>query len=95
MFANYMRVRRSGLEKYQPVESRTSRSFGRFPMRNKFISDYIFQVTGKRRTPKQVGSRLQQLRDTTEGKRSAFPPPFLIPFPTFSSPSLLSPGMPA
>ena len=41
-------------------------------MRNKFISDYIFQVTGKRRTPKQVGSRLQQLRDTAEGKRSAF-----------------------
>ena len=39
-------------------------------MRNKFISDYIFQMTGKRRTPKQVGSRLQQLRDTTEGKRS-------------------------
>ncbi|KAI0764314.1 hypothetical protein BD413DRAFT_494797 [Trametes elegans] len=58
-----------GLEKYQPVESRTSRSFGRFPMRNKFISDYIFNVTGKRRTPKQVGSRLQQLRDTVEGKR--------------------------
>ncbi|OSC98798.1 hypothetical protein PYCCODRAFT_1454194 [Trametes coccinea BRFM310] len=58
-----------GLEKYQPVESRTSRSFGRFPMRNKFISDYIFNVTGKRRTPKQVGSRLQQLRDTAEGKR--------------------------
>lgn len=42
-------------------------------MRNKFISDYIFQVTGKRRTPKQVGSRLQQLRDTTEGKRSTSP----------------------
>ena len=41
-------------------------------MRNKFISDYIFQVTGKRRTPKQVGSRLQQLRDTAEGKRSTF-----------------------
>ena len=39
-------------------------------MRNKFISDYIFKVTGKRRTPKQVGSRLQQLRDTAEGKRS-------------------------
>ncbi|KAI0359290.1 hypothetical protein OH77DRAFT_1016361 [Trametes cingulata] len=58
-----------GLEKYQPVESRTSRSFGRFPMRNKFISDYIYNVTGKRRTPKQVGSRLQQLRDTAEGKR--------------------------
>ena len=39
-------------------------------MRNKFISDYILQVTGKHRTPKQVGSRLQQLRDTCEGKRS-------------------------
>ncbi|EMD32904.1 hypothetical protein CERSUDRAFT_118346 [Gelatoporia subvermispora B] len=58
-----------GLEKYQPVESRTSRAPGRFPMRNKFISDYIYNTTGKRRTPKQVGSRLQQLRDTTEGKR--------------------------
>ncbi|KZT65414.1 hypothetical protein DAEQUDRAFT_528054 [Daedalea quercina L-15889] len=58
-----------GLEKYQPVESRTTRAFGRFPMRNKFISDYIFNKTGKRRTPKQVGSRLQQLRDTAEGKR--------------------------
>ncbi|KAI1786632.1 hypothetical protein LXA43DRAFT_50301 [Ganoderma leucocontextum] len=58
-----------GLEKYQPVASRTSRSFGRFPMRNKFISDYILQATDKLRTPKQVGSRLQQLRDTTEGKR--------------------------
>ena len=39
-------------------------------MRNKFISDYIYQVTGKHRTPKQVGSCLQQLRDTCEGKRS-------------------------
>ncbi|KAI0915322.1 hypothetical protein AcV5_003826 [Taiwanofungus camphoratus] len=58
-----------GLEKYQPVESRTTRAFGRFPMRNKFISDYIYNATGKRRTPKQVGSRLQQLRDTAEGKR--------------------------
>lgn len=58
-----------GLEKYRPVESRTARAFGRFPMRNKFISDYIYNRTGKRRTPKQVGSRLQQLRDTTEGKR--------------------------
>ena len=65
-------IHNTGLEKYQPVESRTTRAFGRFPMRNKFISDYIFNKTGKRRTPKQVGSRLQQLRDTTEGKRSAY-----------------------
>ncbi|KAI0343521.1 hypothetical protein BDW22DRAFT_1180315 [Trametopsis cervina] len=58
-----------GLERYRPVDTRSARALGRFPMRNKFISDYIFEITGVRRTPKQVGSRLQQLRDTCEGKR--------------------------
>ncbi|KAL0955525.1 hypothetical protein HGRIS_001763 [Hohenbuehelia grisea] len=58
-----------GLESYQPDDSRETRLLGRFPMRNRFISDYIFRVTGKRRTAKQVGSRLQQLRDTCGGKR--------------------------
>ncbi|KAH8101096.1 kinase-like domain-containing protein [Cristinia sonorae] len=53
-----------GLELYKPSESHSKRTIGRFPMRNKFISDYIFQGTGKRRSPKQVGSRLQILRDT-------------------------------
>ena len=62
-----------GLEKYKPTESRSTRSLGRFPMRNKFISDYIFETTGKRRTPKQVGSRIQQLRDTSSGKQSESP----------------------
>ncbi|KAF8972169.1 hypothetical protein BDZ97DRAFT_1783536 [Flammula alnicola] len=54
------------LEKYQPdtVGPKSDKNLGRFPMRNRFISDYIFETTGKRRTPKQVGSRLQQLRDT-------------------------------
>ncbi|KAF7341714.1 TEA domain-containing protein [Mycena sanguinolenta] len=37
---------------------------GRFPRRNRFISDYIFDKTGVRRSPKQVGSRLQQLRES-------------------------------
>ncbi|KAJ8515816.1 hypothetical protein ONZ45_g6807 [Pleurotus djamor] len=58
-----------GLESYQPDDSRETRLLGRFPMRNRYISDYIFRVTGKRRTAKQVGSRLQQLRDTCGGKR--------------------------
>ncbi|KIY46110.1 hypothetical protein FISHEDRAFT_23783, partial [Fistulina hepatica ATCC 64428] len=53
-----------GLERYRPDDSRETRLLGRFPMRNKFISEYIYQKTGKRRTAKQVGSRLQQLRDT-------------------------------
>lgn len=58
-----------GLEAYQPDDSRETRLLGRFPMRNRFISEYIFHKTGKRRTAKQVGSRLQQLRDTCGGKR--------------------------
>jgi transcriptional enhancer factor len=57
------------LHKYRPETSRSARSLSRFPNRNRFISDYIFHVTGKRRTAKQVGSRLQQLRDTCGGKR--------------------------
>ncbi|KAF9267969.1 hypothetical protein L218DRAFT_1074027 [Marasmius fiardii PR-910] len=57
------------LEKYRPDESRSTKTLGRFSMRNRFISDYIFETTGKRRTPKQVGSRLQQLRDTCKSER--------------------------
>ncbi|KAI0319279.1 hypothetical protein OF83DRAFT_1111341 [Amylostereum chailletii] len=60
-----------GLDSYRPKIS--SRPFLRFPDRNIFISDYIFRATGKVRTSKQVGSRLQQLRDTVDGKRSAYP----------------------
>jgi transcriptional enhancer factor len=60
----------SALDKYRPETSRSTRSLSRFPNRNRFISDYIYHVTGKRRTAKQVGSRLQQLRDTCGGKRS-------------------------
>ncbi|KAF9558123.1 hypothetical protein CPC08DRAFT_23936 [Agrocybe pediades] len=73
-----------GLENYQPDDSRETRLLGRFPMRNRFISDWIFKKTGKRRTAKQVGSRLQQLRDTCGGKRllhllSPVRKPFRIP----------------
>ncbi|GLB38059.1 putative TEA/ATTS domain family protein [Lyophyllum shimeji] len=57
-----------GLEAYKPDDSRETRLLGRFPMRNRFISDWIFHKTGKRRTAKQVGSRLQQLRDSCGGK---------------------------
>ena len=59
-----------GLEKYKPSESKSTRTLGRFPMRNKFVADYIFKKTQIRRTPKQVGSRIQQLRDTSSGKQS-------------------------
>lgn len=62
------------LERYSPDtgNTRTDKVMGRFPMRNRFISDYIFETTGKRRTPKQVGSRLQQLRDTCKKDESAY-----------------------
>ncbi|KAJ7664638.1 hypothetical protein DFH06DRAFT_1188268 [Mycena polygramma] len=58
-----------GLEKYEPDDSRETRMLGRFPRRNRFISDYIFDKTGKRRSPKQVGSRLQQLRESCGGEQ--------------------------
>ncbi|KAL0061433.1 hypothetical protein AAF712_011727 [Marasmius tenuissimus] len=58
-----------GLASYQPDDSRETRLLGRFPMRNRYISAYIYQKTGKQRTAKQVGSRLQQLRDTCGTKK--------------------------
>ncbi|KAJ7616417.1 hypothetical protein FB45DRAFT_934206 [Roridomyces roridus] len=51
-----------GLANYVPDASRETQILGRFRGRNRFISDYIFSKTGERRTNKQVGSRLQQLR---------------------------------
>ncbi|KAJ7737100.1 hypothetical protein B0H16DRAFT_108442 [Mycena metata] len=58
-----------GLEQYQPDDSRETRMLGRYPRRNRFISDYIFEKTGQRRSAKQVGSRLQQLRESCGGQR--------------------------
>ncbi|KAH8827340.1 hypothetical protein DL96DRAFT_1710473 [Flagelloscypha sp. PMI_526] len=58
-------IRVLGLDNYQPDDSRETRLLGRFPMRNRFISDYIYQKTGKRRTAKQVGNRLQHLSDAS------------------------------
>ncbi|KAJ3757188.1 hypothetical protein EV360DRAFT_46549, partial [Lentinula raphanica] len=58
-----------GLSLYQPDNSRETLLLGRFPMRNRFISDHILKTTGEVRTAKQVGSRLQQLRDTCGGGR--------------------------
>ncbi|KAJ6523261.1 hypothetical protein DFH09DRAFT_1190690 [Mycena vulgaris] len=58
-----------GLEKYQPDDSMETRMLGRFPGRNRFISDYIFDKTGKWRSAKQVGSRLQALRESCGGRK--------------------------
>ncbi|EAU83076.1 hypothetical protein CC1G_11160 [Coprinopsis cinerea okayama7 len=93
------------LEEYRKIETRptTSKHGVRYPMRNRFISDYIFEKTGKLRTAKQVGSRLQQLRDTCkdpklyqllgkvpapECKTEASPTPSLSARELSSSPSL-------
>jgi len=45
---------------------------GRFIGRNFFLSAYVFSVTGRRRTAKQVGSRLQQLKDTCREPTSTY-----------------------
>ena len=63
----------TGLDEYKPAESKSPRGLTRFPNRNKFISEYIYKKTGETRTAKQVGSRIQQLRDTAAGKTSEFP----------------------
>ncbi|KZT18578.1 hypothetical protein NEOLEDRAFT_1143208 [Neolentinus lepideus HHB14362 ss-1] len=77
-----------GLQKYRQTEGLRVSALGggRFPMRNRFISEHIYNTTGKRRTPKQVGSRLQQLRDTRGGKQvlkllSDRSPPITTPHP--------------
>ncbi|KAJ7498100.1 hypothetical protein B0H11DRAFT_1998669 [Mycena galericulata] len=58
------------LDKYRPSSYLgDTRLLRRFPKRNQFISDHILSVTGKRRTAKQVGSRLQQMRDTCADDR--------------------------
>ncbi|KIY42851.1 hypothetical protein FISHEDRAFT_63127 [Fistulina hepatica ATCC 64428] len=51
-----------GLYLYEP--STRGKKLNRFPKRNRFIAEHILEVTGVRRTPKQVGSRLQQLKET-------------------------------
>jgi len=80
-----------GLENYQPDDSRETRMLGRFPRRNRFISDYIHAKTGKRRSAKQVGSRLQQLRESCGGKKLLH---LLSPFrqPAYSESSASSDG---
>ncbi|KAG1862063.1 hypothetical protein DFJ58DRAFT_744079 [Suillus subalutaceus] len=57
-----------GLQEYGPVHSREAHTLSRFPQRNQFISDYIYRKTGKHRSTKQIGSRLQQFKDTLEGR---------------------------
>ncbi|KAJ7113798.1 hypothetical protein C8R44DRAFT_740690 [Mycena epipterygia] len=52
-----------GLAQYQPRACRETLMLGRFPGRNQFLSQYIMKQTGQRRTNKQIGSRLQQLRE--------------------------------
>ncbi len=38
-------------------------------MRNRFVSDYVLKSTGFVRTPKQVGSRIQQMQVTCKSDR--------------------------
>ncbi|KAF6751211.1 hypothetical protein DFP72DRAFT_1138311, partial [Ephemerocybe angulata] len=58
----------NALEQYQysDYKPRMGRYGIRFPSRNRFISQFIYEKTGKNRTHKQVGSRLQQLQETCE-----------------------------
>ena len=76
----------TALEIYRPASSGDPRLLRRFPKRNRFISDHIFKVTGKMRTPKQVGSRLQQLRDTCQEERGQASLPHRLQSPAYHVP---------
>lgn len=54
----------AALAEYRPTSAKDPRRLQRFPRRNRYIADKILEKTGCKRTPKQVGSRLQQLRET-------------------------------
>ncbi|KAL0063769.1 hypothetical protein AAF712_009326 [Marasmius tenuissimus] len=60
----------AGLEKYRPHFLATPLSAPqRFPRRNRWLSGYILEVTGKFRTAKQVGSRIQQLKRSCKDEK--------------------------
>ncbi|KAJ7059761.1 hypothetical protein C8F01DRAFT_218537 [Mycena amicta] len=52
-----------GLAQYEPTLCRETVMLRRYPKRNRFVSEYIWKRTGERRSAKQVGSRIQQLRE--------------------------------
>ncbi|KAK7017802.1 TEA domain-containing protein [Favolaschia claudopus] len=71
-----------GLHHYQPTVCRETVMLKRYPGRNQFLSNYIFDKTGERRTPKQVASRLQQIREgplDEEMHNLLFPSPYSSP----------------
>ncbi|KAF5381442.1 hypothetical protein D9757_009058 [Collybiopsis confluens] len=57
------------LEGLQAFRIDPRKEFKRFPRRNCFLAKYIKEHTGYDRTPKQVGSRLQQLRDSCKDEQ--------------------------
>ncbi|KAJ7503794.1 hypothetical protein B0H11DRAFT_1710695 [Mycena galericulata] len=61
-----------GLQQYQPTACKETVMLGRFPRRNQFVSQHIWKKTGQYRTAKQVGSRIQQLRESYEGPECTF-----------------------
>lgn len=63
-----------GLAAYRPGSNKQPHLLRRFPKRNKQIAEYIQRETGQKRTAKQVGSRLQQLRETCEDPESRLYP---------------------
>ncbi|KAF7347431.1 TEA domain-containing protein [Mycena venus] len=73
-----------GLEKYRLDDSKEI-SLRR---RNRIISDYIFETTGKRRSPEQVGSRLHQLRESC-GEWPSSPPDGTPPSPGSSASGII------
>lgn len=63
---------RLGLKLYEKRTSHSSTGSRLHVFRNRFLSNLILQETGKNRTRKQVGSRLQRLRDTCRDPEGSY-----------------------
>ncbi|KAJ7269710.1 hypothetical protein C8J57DRAFT_1322886 [Mycena rebaudengoi] len=58
-----------GLEAYEALYNSGEPQKNRNAGRNTFLSSYIFERTNQRRNPKQIGSRIQQLKQVTTDRR--------------------------
>ncbi|KAG8829154.1 hypothetical protein FRC17_007055 [Serendipita sp. 399] len=59
----------AGLRKYHATTCRPRPSASRNVNRNKLVSEYIYDMTGLRRSTKQIASRIQVLRDAWKGSK--------------------------
>ncbi|KAF8990879.1 hypothetical protein BDQ17DRAFT_1371444 [Cyathus striatus] len=81
-----------GFESYTPDYLREMQLLDRFPMKIRFVSDYIFDKTGRWRNANQIGRRLQELMNIRGRKNLLSLLSQISLFPTFTFSSLRDDG---